>query len=59
MRKMTSVGFQFPPGVFTVKDANPEQTLERVEEYVECGGYADGFQSEQKGQSHNRSQGGV
>ena len=33
---MTSVGFQFTPGVFTVKNANPEQTLERVEEYVEA-----------------------
>ena len=33
---MTSVGFQFSPGVFTVKDADPEQTLERFEEYVEA-----------------------
>ena len=32
---MTSVGFQFSPGVFTVKDADPEQTLEMFEEYVE------------------------
>ena len=33
---MTNVGFQFSPGVFTVKDADPEQTLERFEEYVEA-----------------------
>ena len=30
------MGFQFSPGVFTVKDADPEQTLERFEEYVEA-----------------------
>ena len=36
MRKMTSMGFQFSPGVFTVKDADPEQTLERFELYVEA-----------------------
>ena len=35
-RKMTNVGFQFSPGVFTVKDADPEQTLERFELYVEA-----------------------
>ena len=33
---MTSVGFQFSPGVFSVKDADPEQTLERFELYVEA-----------------------
>ena len=32
---MTSGGFQFSPGVFTVRDADPEQTLERFEQYVE------------------------
>ena len=35
LRKMTSGEFQFSPGVFTVRDANPEQTLERFEQYVE------------------------
>ena len=35
LRKMTSGGFQFSPGVFTVKDADPEQTLETFELYVE------------------------
>lgn len=35
-RKITSVGFQFSLGVFTVKDAYPEQTLERFKEYVEA-----------------------
>ena len=33
---MTSAGFQFSPGVFAVKDADPEQTLERFERYVEA-----------------------
>ena len=33
---MTSAGFQFSPGVFTVKDADPEQTLERFERYLEA-----------------------
>ena len=33
---MTSVGFQFSPGQFTVKDADPEQTLEQFELYVEA-----------------------
>ena len=32
---MTSAGFQFSPGVFTVKDADPEETLERFELYLE------------------------
>ena len=36
VERMTSVGFQFSPGVFAVKDADPEQTLERFEEYVEA-----------------------
>ena len=36
LRKMTSVGFQFSPGQFTVKDADPEQTLERFERYVKA-----------------------
>ena len=35
-RKMTSAGFQFSPGVFTVKDADPEETLERFEQYVKA-----------------------
>ena len=30
------MGFQFSPGLFTVKDADPEQTLERFEQYVEA-----------------------
>ena len=38
-RKMTSAGagagFQFSPGIFAVKDADPEQTLERFELYLE------------------------
>ena len=33
-RKMTNVGFEFSPGMFTVKDADPEQTLERFELYT-------------------------
>ena len=33
---MTNVGFQFSPGVFTVKDADPEETLERFEQYVKA-----------------------
>ena len=33
---MTSAGFQFSPGVFTVKDADPEETLERFELYLEA-----------------------
>ena len=33
---MTSVGFQFSPGQFTVKDADPEQTLESFELYLEA-----------------------
>ena len=32
---MNSGGFQFSPGVFSVKDADPEQTLGRFEQYVE------------------------
>ena len=32
---MTSAGFQFSPRVFTVKDADPEETLERFELYLE------------------------
>ena len=36
LRKMTSAGFQFSPGVFTVKDADPEETLERFEQYVKA-----------------------
>ena len=35
-RKIMSVGFQFSLRVFTVKDAYPEQTLERFKEYVEA-----------------------
>ena len=46
-RKMTSAGFQFSPGVFTVKDADPEETLER---FV-CEGDADGIRSKQEGGS--------
>ena len=33
---MTSVGFQFSPGKFTVKVADPEQTLESFELYLEA-----------------------
>ena len=33
---MTSAGFQFSPGVFKVKDADPEQTLESFELYLEA-----------------------
>ena len=33
---MTSAGFQFSPGQFTVKDADPEQTLESFELYLEA-----------------------
>ena len=33
---MTSAGFQFSPGVFKVKDADPEETLERFELYLEA-----------------------
>ena len=33
---MTSAGFQFSPGLFKVKDADPEQTLERFELYLEA-----------------------
>ena len=33
---MTSAGFQFSPGEFKVKDADPEQTLERFELYLEA-----------------------
>ena len=33
---MTNVGFQFSPGQFTVKEADPEQTLERFELYLEA-----------------------
>ena len=33
---MTNAGFQFSPGVFTVKDADPEETLERFEQYVKA-----------------------
>ena len=32
---MTSSRFQFSPGKFMVKDADPEQTLERFELYLE------------------------
>ena len=35
-KTMTSAGFQFSPGVFTVKDADPEETLERFELYLEA-----------------------
>ena len=33
---MTSAGFQFSPGEFKVKEADPEQTLERFELYLEA-----------------------
>ena len=33
---MASAGFQFSPGLFKVKDADPEQTLERFELYLEA-----------------------
>ena len=33
---MTSAGFQFSPGEFKVKDADPEQTLERFQLYLEA-----------------------
>ena len=33
---MTSTGFQFSPGDFKVKDADPEQTLESFERYLEA-----------------------
>ena len=45
LRKMTSAGFQFSPGVFTVKDADPEETLERFEQYVKAMRMAFGLNS--------------
>ena len=33
---MACVGFQFSPGEFKVKEADPEQTLERFELYLEA-----------------------
>ena len=33
---MTSAGFQFSPGEFKVKDADPELTLETFELYLEA-----------------------
>ena len=53
LKKMTSAGFHFSPGVFAVKDANPEQTLGSFELYVESMQMAFGLKS------HNRGQNGV